>query len=104
MPERALIDHIFVRLESQVQAYVEVRNPENTVQLLEFLAKFEERYSYFISGSKIILEFDQKSLAIQDSKVEDIKVDEGNLRVDVSETKLNVVAKVSDKSLVESII
>ncbi|GFU95566.1 hypothetical protein TNCV_3543111 [Trichonephila clavipes] len=38
------------------------------------------------------------------NKVEDIKVDEGNLRVDVSETKLNVVANVSDKDPVESII
>ncbi|GFW35654.1 uncharacterized protein TNCV_4435051 [Trichonephila clavipes] len=32
-------------LEPQVQDYVEVRNPENTVQLLEVLAKFEERCS-----------------------------------------------------------
>ncbi|GFW88278.1 uncharacterized protein TNCV_820351 [Trichonephila clavipes] len=32
-------------LEPQVQDYVEVRNPQNTVQLLEVLAKFEERYS-----------------------------------------------------------
>ncbi|GFX40230.1 uncharacterized protein TNCV_4318641 [Trichonephila clavipes] len=55
-------------------------------------------------GSKIILDFDRKSLAIQDSQVEDIKVDEGNLRVDVSETKLDVVANVSDKNSVESII
>ncbi|GFT31425.1 uncharacterized protein TNCV_608461 [Trichonephila clavipes] len=37
--------HIFVRLEPQVQDYVEVRNPQNMVQLLEVLAKFEERYS-----------------------------------------------------------
>ncbi|GFX45435.1 uncharacterized protein TNCV_1026951 [Trichonephila clavipes] len=44
MSEKALVDHIFVRLEQQVQDYVEVRNPENTVQLLEVLAKFEERY------------------------------------------------------------
>ncbi|GFX96355.1 uncharacterized protein TNCV_2054741 [Trichonephila clavipes] len=43
--EKALVDHIFVRLEPQVQDYVEARNPENTVQLLEVLAKFEERYS-----------------------------------------------------------
>ncbi|GFV04436.1 uncharacterized protein TNCV_920561 [Trichonephila clavipes] len=35
----------FVRLEPKVQDYVEVRNPQNTVQLLEVLAKFEERYS-----------------------------------------------------------
>ncbi|GFU88334.1 uncharacterized protein TNCV_847271 [Trichonephila clavipes] len=45
MSEKALVDHIFVRLEPQVQDYVEVRNPQNTVQLLEVLAKFEERYS-----------------------------------------------------------
>ncbi|GFW21242.1 uncharacterized protein TNCV_3774531 [Trichonephila clavipes] len=37
-------------------------------------------------------------------RVEDIKVDEGNLRSNVSETKLNVVANVSDKNPVESII
>ncbi|GFW78810.1 uncharacterized protein TNCV_4262301 [Trichonephila clavipes] len=45
MSEEALVDHIFVRLEPQVQDYVEVRNPQNTVQLLEVLSKFEERYS-----------------------------------------------------------
>ncbi|GFS78925.1 uncharacterized protein TNCV_4341821 [Trichonephila clavipes] len=42
---RESIDHIFVRLEPQIQDYVEVRNPQNTVQLLEVLAKFEKRYS-----------------------------------------------------------
>ncbi|GFV39699.1 hypothetical protein TNCV_738951 [Trichonephila clavipes] len=46
MSEKALVDHIFVRLEPQVQDYEEVRNPQNTVQLLEVLAKFEERYSH----------------------------------------------------------
>ncbi|GFV76355.1 uncharacterized protein TNCV_4413341 [Trichonephila clavipes] len=45
MSEKTLVDLIFVRLEPQVQDYVEVRNPQNTVQLLEVLAKFEERYS-----------------------------------------------------------
>ncbi|GFT10100.1 uncharacterized protein TNCV_1115413 [Trichonephila clavipes] len=45
MSEKALVDHIFVRLEPQVQDYVEVRNPQNVIQLLEVLAKFEERYS-----------------------------------------------------------
>ncbi|GFV23329.1 uncharacterized protein TNCV_4780431 [Trichonephila clavipes] len=45
MSENALVDHIFVRLEPQVQDYVEVRNLQNMVQLLEVLAKFEERYS-----------------------------------------------------------
>ncbi|GFU16233.1 uncharacterized protein TNCV_2406261 [Trichonephila clavipes] len=39
MSEKAQLYHIFVRLEPQVQDYVEVRNPENTVQLLEVLAK-----------------------------------------------------------------
>ncbi|GFY29826.1 uncharacterized protein TNCV_4071391 [Trichonephila clavipes] len=45
MLEKALVDHIFLRLEPQVQDYVEVCNPQNTVQLLEVLAKFEKRYS-----------------------------------------------------------
>ncbi|GFS95367.1 uncharacterized protein TNCV_409551 [Trichonephila clavipes] len=45
MSEKALVDHILVRLEPQVQDYVEVRNPQNTIQLLEALAKLEERYS-----------------------------------------------------------
>ncbi|GFT93641.1 uncharacterized protein TNCV_2755051 [Trichonephila clavipes] len=43
MSEEALLDHIFIRLEPQVQDYVEVRNQQNTVQLLEVLS--EERYS-----------------------------------------------------------
>ncbi|GFX24495.1 uncharacterized protein TNCV_993101 [Trichonephila clavipes] len=58
----------------------------------------------FIGGSKIILDFDWKSLAIQESQVEDIKIDDGNLRVDLSETKLNVVANVLDNNTIESII
>ncbi|GFW54143.1 uncharacterized protein TNCV_4372171 [Trichonephila clavipes] len=37
MSEKALVDHIFVRLEPQVQ----VRNPQNTVQLMDVLATFE---------------------------------------------------------------
>ncbi|GFX38712.1 uncharacterized protein TNCV_4188011 [Trichonephila clavipes] len=37
--------HFFVRLEPQVQDYIDVRNPKTTVQLLEVLAKFEERCS-----------------------------------------------------------
>ncbi|GFX69512.1 uncharacterized protein TNCV_380811 [Trichonephila clavipes] len=45
MSEKDLVDHIFVRLKPQVQDYVEVRNPENMVQMLEVLAKFEEKYS-----------------------------------------------------------
>ncbi|GFW85317.1 uncharacterized protein TNCV_3250541 [Trichonephila clavipes] len=57
----------------------------------------------FIGGSKIILDFDQKSLAIQESQIEDIKVDDGNLHVDLSETKLNVVANVLNNNTIESI-
>ncbi|GFY09862.1 uncharacterized protein TNCV_3698241 [Trichonephila clavipes] len=45
MSEKALVDHIFVRLKPQVQDYVEIRNPQTAIQLLEVLAKFEERYS-----------------------------------------------------------
>ncbi|GFT90389.1 uncharacterized protein TNCV_3011981 [Trichonephila clavipes] len=45
MSEKALVDRIFVRLEPQVQYYVEARNPQTAIQLLEVLAKFEERYS-----------------------------------------------------------
>ncbi|GFX55804.1 uncharacterized protein TNCV_609701 [Trichonephila clavipes] len=39
------IDRSPSRLDPQVQDYVEVRNPQNTVQLLEVLSKCEERYS-----------------------------------------------------------
>ncbi|GFS80278.1 uncharacterized protein TNCV_3447341 [Trichonephila clavipes] len=45
MSEKALVDHIFVRLEPQVQDYVEVRNSQTAIQLLYVLAKFVERYS-----------------------------------------------------------
>ncbi|GFW34317.1 uncharacterized protein TNCV_220431 [Trichonephila clavipes] len=42
---KSWVDHIFVRLEPQVQDFVEVRNPKTTAQLSEVLAKFEEIYS-----------------------------------------------------------
>ncbi|GFU25498.1 uncharacterized protein TNCV_3620991 [Trichonephila clavipes] len=45
MSDKALVDQSFVRLEPQVQDYAEVRNPQTAIQLLEVLAKFEERYS-----------------------------------------------------------
>ncbi|GFV99936.1 retrovirus-related Pol polyprotein from transposon 17.6 [Trichonephila clavipes] len=42
---------------------------------------------------------------VQDhEEVEDKKIDERNLSIDISETKFNVVANVSDKNPVESII
>ncbi|GFV80801.1 uncharacterized protein TNCV_1901161 [Trichonephila clavipes] len=58
----------------------------------------------FIGGSKIILDLDRKSLAIQESQAEDIKVDDGNLRAHLSETKLKVVANVLDNNTIENII
>ncbi|GFW03071.1 uncharacterized protein TNCV_156911 [Trichonephila clavipes] len=39
------VDHIFVRLEQQVQDAVEIRHPQSMLQLLKVLSKFEERYS-----------------------------------------------------------
>ncbi|GFX44284.1 uncharacterized protein TNCV_4376721 [Trichonephila clavipes] len=49
MSEKALVDHIYVRLEPQVQDYVEERNPQTAIQLLEVLAKFEEKI--FVQGN-----------------------------------------------------
>ncbi|GFW91451.1 uncharacterized protein TNCV_3376171 [Trichonephila clavipes] len=75
--------------------------------LFHVLADFEYPYILgidFIGGSKIILDFDWKSLAIQESQVEDIRIDDGNLRFDLSETKLSVVANVLDNNTIESII
>ncbi|GFY12037.1 uncharacterized protein TNCV_4975391 [Trichonephila clavipes] len=48
MSEKALVDHIFVRLEPQVQDYVEVRNPQTAIQLLEVLAKLGK---IFVQGN-----------------------------------------------------
>ncbi|GFU64996.1 uncharacterized protein TNCV_2851981 [Trichonephila clavipes] len=45
MSEEALLEHIFTRLESQVQDYLEVRNPTTTAHLLQVMTKFEERYT-----------------------------------------------------------
>ncbi|GFT81132.1 retrovirus-related Pol polyprotein from transposon opus [Trichonephila clavipes] len=39
MSDKALVDHIFVRLDPQVQDYVEVRNPQTAIQLLEVFCK-----------------------------------------------------------------
>ncbi|GFW98825.1 uncharacterized protein TNCV_2837861 [Trichonephila clavipes] len=137
MSEKALVYHIFVRLEPQVQDFVEVRNPQNMVQLLKVLAKFEERYSGkamrgsrnsdnvegrgwnerrmsnvdnnrgnwrnsevvrrpnngrndYRDGSKIILDFDRKSLAIPDSQIDKVvkTVVVEKVEIDLSKTKL----------------
>ncbi|GFV52534.1 uncharacterized protein TNCV_1918521 [Trichonephila clavipes] len=44
MSEEALVEHIFIQLEPQVQDYAEVRNPTTTAKLLQVMSKFEERY------------------------------------------------------------
>ncbi|GFX76108.1 uncharacterized protein TNCV_1834831 [Trichonephila clavipes] len=44
----------------------------------------------FISGSKIVLDFDRKALAIPDSQIEKIvtTIDEGNVEINLTETGL----------------
>ncbi|GFY22166.1 uncharacterized protein TNCV_3298091 [Trichonephila clavipes] len=42
MSEKALVDHIFVRFEPQVQDYEEVRNPQTAIQLLEVLVNLRK--------------------------------------------------------------
>ncbi|GFV66823.1 hypothetical protein TNCV_2901801 [Trichonephila clavipes] len=43
----------------------------------------------FISGSRVILDFDRKSLAIPDSQIDTIKSnEEGNVEIDPSKTRL----------------
>ncbi|GFX21704.1 uncharacterized protein TNCV_1200841 [Trichonephila clavipes] len=95
MSEKALVDHIFVSLEPQVQDYVEVRNPQNTVQLLEVLAKFEERYSgKAIRGS--INSDNVEGRGWNERKISNVGNNRGNCRGDRRQMgRLNVL-KVSD--------
>ncbi|GFW63171.1 retrovirus-related Pol polyprotein from transposon 297 [Trichonephila clavipes] len=134
----------------RIRDYVEVRNPQNAIQLLEVLAKLEERYSCkatrdsrnsdnvegrgnhgtetkcrnigvvelnirirdfekpwlyhvladleypcilgidFIGGSKIILDFDRKYLAIQNLQIKKVvkTVEIEKVEIDLSKTKL----------------
>ncbi|GFW66560.1 uncharacterized protein TNCV_3840991 [Trichonephila clavipes] len=44
MSEEKLIDHVVSRLEPQILDYVEVRHPQNTVNLLQIFDKYEERF------------------------------------------------------------
>ncbi|GFY21169.1 uncharacterized protein TNCV_3992131 [Trichonephila clavipes] len=55
MSEKALVDHIFVILEPKVQDYVEVRNPENTVQLRDVFSKFEKDIHANQCGVRVIV-------------------------------------------------
>ncbi|GFW74443.1 transposable element Tc1 transposase [Trichonephila clavipes] len=50
--EKVLIDNIFVRLEPQVQDCVEIRNPQNTVQLLEVYRAPHSLRNTAIKGSR----------------------------------------------------
>ncbi|GFT49033.1 uncharacterized protein TNCV_3874991 [Trichonephila clavipes] len=58
----------------------------------------------FISGSKILLDFDWKSLAIPDSKIEKIvtPIDEENLDIDLIKTGLDVSQKQELQDLFHS--
>ncbi|GFW76410.1 uncharacterized protein TNCV_1581891 [Trichonephila clavipes] len=52
--KEALVEHVFARLEPQVQDYVEIRIPTTTAKLLQVMSKFEERYSCKeMQGSRI---------------------------------------------------
>ncbi|GFW02581.1 uncharacterized protein TNCV_2455961 [Trichonephila clavipes] len=64
MSVKAQVDHIFVRHEPQVQDYVEVRNPQNTVQLLEVLAMFEERYSCKAIRETVVMWKDKVGMSV----------------------------------------
>ncbi|GFV82903.1 uncharacterized protein TNCV_1179181 [Trichonephila clavipes] len=112
MLEETLVDHVFVRLEPQIQDYVEVitaqgakcRNVgiiELQVRIREFvkppmflvLADLEYPCILsvdFISGSKILLDFDGKALAIPDSHIEKVvtTTEEGNAEVDLTKIGL----------------
>ncbi|GFV90268.1 retrovirus-related Pol polyprotein from transposon opus [Trichonephila clavipes] len=45
MSEEKLIDHVVSRLEPQILDYVEVRHTQNTVNLLQIVDKYEERFT-----------------------------------------------------------
>ncbi|GFX27824.1 uncharacterized protein TNCV_2614841 [Trichonephila clavipes] len=64
MSEEALVDHIFVSTEPQVQDYVEVRNPQNTVQLLEVLSKFDIRAKQSEIRGIVILLKDEVGMSV----------------------------------------
>ncbi|GFU15955.1 retrovirus-related Pol polyprotein from transposon 297 [Trichonephila clavipes] len=44
MSEEKSIDHVVSRLEPQILDYVEVRQPQNTANLLQIVGKYEERF------------------------------------------------------------
>ncbi|GFW98053.1 uncharacterized protein TNCV_1203541 [Trichonephila clavipes] len=60
----------------------------------------------FISRSKIVLDFDRKSLAIPDSPVEKIvpSIDEGNLDIDLTKTGLEESQKQELPDLFNSFV
>ncbi|GFW94213.1 uncharacterized protein TNCV_1979531 [Trichonephila clavipes] len=58
----------------------------------------------FVSGSKIILDFDRKSLAIPDSQIDtEVKtIEEGNVEIDISKTGLEEKQKQELRDLFNS--
>ncbi|GFY30500.1 transposon Ty3-I Gag-Pol polyprotein [Trichonephila clavipes] len=73
MTEEALVDHIFVRLEIQVQDY-----GENTYVLTSLV-------------TPLVLDFDRKALAIPDPQIEKVvtTIEEGNEEIDLTKTRKN---------------
>ncbi|GFT28153.1 retrovirus-related Pol polyprotein from transposon 17.6 [Trichonephila clavipes] len=56
----------------------------------------------FIRGSKNTMNFDKKSLTIPDSQIEELPIDEGNLEIHLSKTKLKESQKRELKTLFNS--
>ncbi|GFS57384.1 uncharacterized protein TNCV_492281 [Trichonephila clavipes] len=58
----------------------------------------------FISGSKIVLDFDRKSLAIPDSKIDKVvtTIQERNVEIDLSKTRLEERQKQELRDLFNS--
>ncbi|GFW39501.1 uncharacterized protein TNCV_3908101 [Trichonephila clavipes] len=99
MSEKALVDHIFVRLEPQIQNYEEFRSLEITVKLLEVLAKFEERYSFKairgsrnsdnVEGRGVITRIDVKEISGSKAgidfkrMIEDLTIEDINLEMEI---------------------
>ncbi|GFX42168.1 hypothetical protein TNCV_2135811 [Trichonephila clavipes] len=178
MTELNLIQPIVSRLETQVQDYIEVRNPTTRARLIQVISKFkasnnrryqsrnrgpsenfirwDPRHGGRLNSLRVRVDQDDPSQnvrnppirlsasicmspvelpyvpillnetftkalwdtlaeksfisrrmfikTIQDSQIEDTAVDEGNQEIDLSKTKLNVVADVSSGNQVESIV
>ncbi|GFV74345.1 uncharacterized protein TNCV_5127881 [Trichonephila clavipes] len=88
-------------------AEVEVRREFKKPWLFHVVADLEYPCIHrvdFISGSKIILDFDRKSLAIPDSQIDTgVKtIEEGNVEIDLSKTRLEEKQKQEYRDLLNS--